>query len=62
MLKSNKYFNDYLDFLKYEKNYSDYTVLSYKNDIEEFLEYLNREVLNFKELEYSDLRFYLMYL
>lgn len=62
MEKSNKFLNDYLEYLKYQKNYSDYTVLSYQNDIEEFLEYLNREVLNFKDVEYSDLRFYLMYL
>lgn len=62
MLKNNNYLDDYLDFLKYEKNYSEYTVLSYKNDIEEFLKYLNREILNFKDVEYGDLRFYLMYL
>lgn len=60
--KTNKYLESYLDYLKYQKNYSDYTVLSYKNDIEEYLEYLNRETLNFKDVEYSDIRFYLMYL
>lgn len=58
----NKYLNDYLDYLKYQKNYSDYTIVSYTNDILEYLEYLNREALNFKKVEYSDLRFYLMYL
>ena len=26
-----KIINDYLEYLKYQKNYSDYTVLSYKN-------------------------------
>ena len=62
MEKSNIFLNDYLEYLKYQKNYSDYTVLSYQNDIEEFLEYLNREALDFKDIEYSDLRFYLMYL
>ena len=62
MERNNQYLKDYLEYLKYQKNYSDYTVLSYQNDIEEFLEYLNREVLNFKDIEYSDLRFYLMYL
>ena len=62
MERNNQYLKDYLEYLKYQKNYSDYTVLSYQNDIDEFLEYLNREVLNFKDIEYSDLRFYLMYL
>ena len=62
MEKNNKYLISYLEYLKYQKNYSDHTILSYGNDIEEFLEYVNRESLNFKNIEYSDLRFYLMYL
>ena len=62
MEKNNKYLVSYLEYLKYQKNYSDYTILSYKNDIEEFFEYISREALNFKDIEYSDLRFYLMYL
>ena len=57
-----KIINDYLDYLKYQKNYSDYTVLSYKNDILEFIDYLSSEELDFKTIEYSDIRFYLMYL
>ena len=57
-----KIINDYLEYLKYQKNYSDYTVLSYKNDILEFIDYLSREGINFKTIEYSDIRFYLMYL
>lgn len=62
MEKNNKYLVSYLEYLKYQKNYSDYTVLSYQNDVEEFFDYLDREALNFKDIEYSDLRFYLMYL
>ncbi len=58
----NKYLNDYLEYLKYQKNYSDYTVNSYCIDIEEYLEYLERECLNFKKIVYDDLRFFLMYL
>ena len=54
--------NSYLDYLKYQKNYSDYTVLSYKDDIIEYFHFLEREALAFKDVEYSDIRFYLMYL
>ncbi len=36
--------------------------MSYKNDIEEFFEYLERESLSFLDINYDDLRFYLMYL
>ena len=57
-----KELNDYLEYLKYQKNYSDYTIESYKHDIIEYLEYLNSENLNYKDIEYSDIRFYLMYL
>ena len=54
--------NNYLEYLKYQKNYSLYTINSYKTDILEFLDYLEREDLNYKEVVYSDIRFYLMYL
>ena len=57
-----KELNDYLDFLKYQKNYSDYTIESYLNDICEYLDYINSEGLAFKDIEYSDIRFFLMYL
>ena len=37
MEKNNKYLVSYLEYLKYQKNYSDYTIQSYQNDIEEEL-------------------------
>ncbi len=58
----NKHLSSYLDYLKYQKNYSDYTILSYKDDIIEYLDYLNSENLNYLDIEYSDIRFFLMYL
>lgn len=61
-MEREKVINEYLEYLKYQKNYSDYTVLNYKNDILEFFDYLSRENLNYKTIEYSDIRFYLMYL
>lgn len=62
MKKSKQYLSEYLEYLKYQKNYSAYTIISYQNDIDEFLAYLDREALDFRNVEYSDLRFYLMYL
>ncbi|MBQ3307874.1 MAG: tyrosine recombinase XerC [Bacilli bacterium] len=58
----NKDLENYCEYLKYQKNYSDYTIISYKNDIIEYLEYIQSEGLNYKEIEYSDIRFYLMFL
>ena len=60
--KINKELESYLEYLKYQKNYSDYTITSYCEDIIEFLDYASRESLNFKDIEYSDIRFFLMYL
>ncbi len=57
-----KTIDEYIDYLKFQKNYSTYTLENYKNDILEFLEYLQRENLNYKDIEYSDIRFYLMFL
>lgn len=64
MLKkeTEKTIHNYLDYLKYQKNYSDYTIDNYCRDILEFLDYLDREVLDYKSVVYSDLRFFLMYL
>lgn len=64
MLKkeTEKIIHNYLDYLKYQKNYSDYTIENYNRDILEFFDYLDREVLDYKSVVYSDLRFFLMYL
>lgn len=57
-----KNLDSYLEYLKYQKNYSDYTVNSYETDILEYFSYLERESLDYKNVVYSDIRFYLMYL
>jgi len=54
--------NKYLEYLQYQKNYSKYTVLSYQNDVLEYLEFVSKESLDFLTVEYSDIRFFLMYL
>lgn len=53
---------NFLDYLTYQKNYSDYTRVNYQNDLDEYFTYLKRENLSYKKIEYSDIRFYLMYL
>ncbi len=57
-----KELQEYCDYLKYQKNYSEYTIENYCSDIIQYLDYLDSEEINFKKVEYSDLRFYLMYL
>ena len=53
---------DFLEYLKYQRNYSKYTVTNYEEDLKNYKEYLEREHLNYLNIEYSDIRLYLMYL
>lgn len=57
-----KYLDEYLDYLQYQRAYSDYTIDNYKRDIIEYLNYLDVESIDYLKIEYSDIRFYLMYL
>lgn len=64
MGKNDRYLQvqEYLEYLKYQKNYSSYTIENYEQDILEFLEYVDREGLDYQSVVYSDLRFFLMHL
>jgi len=53
---------EFLNYLLYQKNYSKYTKENYKADLEEYFCYLEKENLDYQEIKYSDIRFYLMYL
>ncbi len=53
---------NYLSYLKYQKAYSEYTINNYKEDILEFLDFCKKEEINYLKIEYSDTRFFLMYL
>lgn len=55
-----KYVQEYLDYLKYQKNYSELTIKGYKREIEHFLLYLRSEGIDdLKDVQYSFLRGYL---
>lgn len=54
--------NKFYEYLLYQKNYSQYTALSYKNDLIVYKEYLTGENIDYLDIKYSDVRFYLMYL
>jgi len=49
----------YLDYLKYNRNYSDNTINSYKRDIIQFNNYITKD---YKDLNYNDCKSYLSYL
>ncbi len=57
----NEDLKEYLTYLKYNRNYSDNTIIGYREDIIDYLNYLNRECLSLYDIKYSDIRFLLEY-
>ena len=57
----NEDLEEYLTYLKYNRNYSDNTIMGYREDIIDYLNYLNRECLALYDIKYSDIRFLLEY-
>ena len=60
MNKFHQYLKEYLEVLKYQKNYSTLTIESYERAIIQFIEYLDVEgIQDFNDVKYSFLRGYL---
>ena len=55
-----KYLEDYLHFLKYEKNYSEDTINSYEIDILEYLNYCEDNNISIENAKYNDVSSFLM--
>ncbi len=52
-MNDNKIIDSYLDYLKYNKNYSDKTILNYKLDLEDYFKLLKVEGITYKEVTYE---------
>ena len=52
----------FLDYLDNQKNYSDYTILNYKKDIEEYYEFLKEKKYSFDNMDYKKCIDYLLFL
>ena len=52
---NNNDLTEYINYLRVNRNYSDYTLLNYENDIKEYLLFLNKECLNYLDITYQDL-------
>lgn len=52
----NKTEKEYLDYLKYNRNYSDYTILNYKCDLDLFHNYLFKESKDYLNISLEDIR------
>lgn len=57
-----KYIDRYLEYLKVEKKYSDMTILSYKDDLIEYNEFLGNNFISITNVNYEIVKKYLKYL
>lgn len=57
-----QYIDDFIEYIRYERNYSDYTETNYSLDLELFLEYIKKYKINFKNITYKDIQLYIKYL
>lgn len=53
------YLEEYLKYLKYQKNYSIETIDSYEEDLIEFFDFVKKECLDILTIKYEDIRFFL---
>ena len=51
-----KYINMYLEYLKYQRNYSDLTILNYQEDLNFYKDYISDKNINFLDIDYSFIR------
>lgn len=49
----------YLDYLKYERRYSEFTILSYQQDLDKWMFFLNINKLTYLDVNYRDVRLFL---
>ncbi len=54
-----KYLEEYLHYLKYERNYSDDTLSSYEKDILEYLEFIDDNDYHILKVRYNDIKKFL---
>lgn len=54
--------NNFLSYIEDQKNYSKDTIKSYNEDLKFLKEYFDKEIINFLDIKYSDIRNYYNYL
>ncbi len=55
-----KELEDYLNYLKYQKNYSEHTITSYSDDINEYIEFVKSNRIDPYNISYDQIRTYLI--
>jgi len=61
-LDVDKNLEKYLEYLEVQKNYSSYTILNYREDIEFYFEFCKNDSINYLNIDYNEAKKYLLYL
>ncbi len=56
------YIDDFIKYIKYQRNYSENTLINYKSDLDEYYGYLNINKLEPLNITYNDVKQYLSHL
>lgn len=57
-----KYINDFIQYIDIEKNYSNYTIINYKDDLLDYYNFLSKEGIDILDSDYRVIRSYLSYM
>jgi integrase/recombinase XerC len=57
-----KYIEEFINYLKVQKNYSEFTRINYEKDLIEYSEFLNNKNYNYNSMDYKKCMNYLIYL
>lgn len=54
--------NRFLEYLKYERNYAENTIINYNQELKKYVEYIKVKKINYKTITKEEIRGYLKYL
>lgn len=57
-----KEINKFIEYLKYQRNYSDFTCNNYKKDLNEYNSFILNNKINYKNMDYNESKEYVIYL
>ena len=56
-----EYIEKFIEYIRFQRNYSNNTEINYLIDLEEFNNYLNEHKIKFKDISYREISFYTKY-
>ena len=56
-----KEINNFIEYLKYQRNYSDFTCNNYKKDLNEYNSFILSNKINYKNMDYNEAKEYVIY-